>query len=122
METTRCSGSDVQADSPVCPGCGNEHDRYRDNVAGRIVFRFVEHGRQAEVPDALVRSILEPSLFDDLERSLIDAALAVQQVAARAGELTDESELHALQIRAAVVASYADALDSELARLRRSAA
>ena len=58
-ETTRCAGSDVQADSPVCPGCGKEHDRYRDQIAGRIVFRFVEHSRQvAEVPDALVRAIL----------------------------------------------------------------
>ena len=121
---TRCSGSDVQADSTICPGCNREVDRYRQDFLGTPRFRFVEHSRQiAQPPAELVHAILnERSLFDTLEESLIRAALDVQQVVAQVGELVDSQECLALQMRAAVVAEYAQQLEEDLLRLRKSAA
>lgn len=120
----RCPGSEVLADSPVCTGCEQVIDRFRDTITGRdTLWRFVEHVRQAAAPPAgLVRAILDTTERPDLEQILASVAADLQVVASWLGDLTDPDELLAIQLRLATVSLVSESLEDDASRLRRSAA
>ena len=114
-----CPGGDVLADSPECPGCHRDIDRYRDTLCGKTVFRFVPHGETPEVPAELVHAILNER--PDLERILVGVLSDLGTVASWLGDLTDARDLHAVQMQLANVTLKAEELETLALRLRMAA-